>query len=112
MNAMAVADGEQAELRSKAENLAVMYNQSQTQVSDLIDERDQIREELAELRAEVLAEAQREVVIWLNKKAVEYRSVRGPSADTVKTLASKVSRGAIRIFQDQASDSQEVKTTP
>jgi hypothetical protein len=59
----------------------------------------------AELRAEVLAESQREVVAWLDKKAREYRSVGGPSADTIQVLTSKVHRGAIRIFQDQSSPS-------
>lgn len=42
-------------------------------------------------RAEVLAEAKTEVVAWLVKKAAE-------GNDPIESLASKVDRGAVRIF--------------
>lgn len=47
---------------------------------------------IADHRAEVLAEAKREVVAWLVKKARE--------GTPVVDLASKVDRGAIRLFGD------------
>lgn len=42
-------------------------------------------------RAEILAEAKVEVVAWLVKKAAE-------GNDPIESLASKVDRGAVRIF--------------
>ncbi|MEE4598278.1 hypothetical protein V2J94_41655 [Streptomyces sp. DSM 41524] len=55
-------------------------------------------------RAEVLAEAKREVVSWLLKKADEYRATgtRQREADAVSTMASKLDRGAVRLFLDEA----------
>ncbi|MFJ1995261.1 hypothetical protein [Streptomyces asiaticus] len=55
-------------------------------------------------RAEVLAEAKREVVGWLLKKADEYRATgtRQREADAVSTMASKLDRGAVRLFLDEA----------
>ncbi|MFF5589684.1 hypothetical protein [Streptomyces hygroscopicus] len=55
-------------------------------------------------RAEVLAEAKREVVGWLLKKADEYRATgtRQREADAVSTMASKIDGGAVRLFLDEA----------
>lgn len=58
----------------------------------------------AEHRAEVLAEAKAAVVAWLLKKAGEYwaTGTRRREADAVSTMASKVDRGAVRLFLDGA----------
>ncbi|MGW3428940.1 hypothetical protein ACWDHW_13430 [Streptomyces melanosporofaciens] len=68
----------------------------------LLDELDQTRAG----RAEVLAEAKREVVVWLGKKAREYRSTGSAQhalqADAIEVMASKVDRGAVRCFLDEA----------
>ncbi|MFI5525032.1 hypothetical protein [Streptomyces platensis] len=63
---------------------------------------------LGRAEADKLREAQREVVAWLVKKAGEYRSVGNKQhrlqADTIGTLASKVDRGAIRLFLAAGKD--------
>ncbi|MEV6547912.1 hypothetical protein AB0M57_04285 [Streptomyces sp. NPDC051597] len=54
-----------------------------------------------EFRAEVLAEAKAETVAWLVKKAGERRAMGrqyAKQADVISQLASKVDRGAVRIF--------------
>jgi hypothetical protein len=48
------------------------------------------------VRTEILAEAQQAVVVWLAKKAQEQ-----PTWEA-KVLASKVDRGAVRIFADNS----------
>ncbi|MER8158113.1 hypothetical protein [Streptomyces sp. NPDC094472] len=55
-------------------------------------------------RAEVLAEAKAEVAAWLLKKAGEYRATgkRQREADAVEVMASKIDRGAVRLFLDEA----------
>ncbi|MEU9792939.1 hypothetical protein AB0E27_20315 [Streptomyces sparsogenes] len=71
----------------------------------------ELRQKLDVLRTEVLAEAKAEVVAWLGKKAREYRSTGGAQhalqAEAINTMASKVDRGAIRLFLDDAG-----KVTP
>lgn len=61
--------------------------------------------EAERIRAEVLREAQDEVVAWLSKKAREHQA-RGrqyaKQADLIHVLADKVRRGAIRLFPDAA----------
>lgn len=56
-------------------------------------------------RAEVLAEVKGEVVAWLGKKAREYRSTGSAQhalqADTIGLMASKIDRGAVRLFLDE-----------
>jgi hypothetical protein len=56
----------------------------------------------AAYRAAVLAEAKVETVAWLVKKAREYRSTgsqqHARSAEAIEFLASKVDRGAVRVF--------------
>ncbi|WP_407553116.1 hypothetical protein QOM21_24045 [Streptomyces sp. Pv4-95] len=71
---------------------------------------------LDEHRAEVLREAKREVVAWLTKKAREYRSTKSHQhrlqADAIETMASKVDRGAVRLFLDAAGkDTREGEST-
>jgi hypothetical protein len=55
-------------------------------------------------RAEVLAEAKTEIITYLSRKAREHRSAGGQQhavqAEFVFTLASKIQRGAVRIFLD------------
>lgn len=62
--------------------------------------------ERAEHRAEALAEAKREVVGWLEKKAREYRSTGSAQhalqADAIEVMASKIDRGAVRLFPNAA----------
>ncbi|MGW0552322.1 hypothetical protein [Streptomyces altiplanensis] len=64
-------------------------------------------------RAEVLREAQSEVVEYLVKKAREYRSTgsqqHAMQADAIETMASKIQRGAVRLF---LAAEQEKDTAP
>ncbi|WP_240812564.1 hypothetical protein [Streptomyces sp. DASNCL29] len=91
------------------------YNgSSKNLIRHVVDERDaaEIRQMLDAVfppvavpsRAEVLAEAKREVVAWLLKKAGEYRATgkRQREADAVSVMASKIDRGAVRLFLDEA----------
>lgn len=68
----------------------------------------EVRDAVDAYRSAVLREAQREVVAWLVKKAGEYWSTGSQQhrlqADTISTLASKVDRGAIRLFLAAGKD--------
>lgn len=58
-------------------------------------------------RAEALTEAKSEVVGWLVKKAREHRAQGrqyAKQADVIGKLASKVDRGAVRIFLNAAAE--------
>ncbi|MFF5670315.1 hypothetical protein ACFY8S_09285 [Streptomyces hygroscopicus] len=69
----------------------------------------ELRQKLDAIRTEALAEAKAEVVAWLGKKSREYRATgkRQREADAVSTMASKIDRGAVRLFLDEAG-----KVTP
>ncbi|MFI7315196.1 hypothetical protein [Streptomyces hygroscopicus] len=64
----------------------------------------ELRQKLDAIRTEALAEAKAEVVAWLGKKSREYRATgkRQREADAVSTMASKIDRGAVRLFLDEA----------
>jgi hypothetical protein len=64
---------------------------------------ERLQKRVAELEREVVAaKAERdiEIVVWLGKKAREYRSTGGQQhrlqADAVDVMASKIARGAVR----------------
>ncbi|MFJ6566273.1 hypothetical protein ACIQNU_02545 [Streptomyces sp. NPDC091292] len=70
-------------------------------------------------RTEVLREAKGEVVAWLAKKEREYRSTGSAQhalqADVIGVLASKVDRGAIRLFlgvEEKATATPAATATP
>lgn len=64
-------------------------------------------------RAEVLREAQAEVVSWLLKKAREYQAASRKQVreqgDVIGLLASKVDRGAVRLFLTAAEAGKDTQ---
>lgn len=89
-------EGEQAD----ADREFVLH--ARTDVPALLARVAELEAQAATTRAEAIQAAKLEVVGWLAKKAREYRSTgsrqHALQADAIATLASKVDRGAVRIF--------------